>query len=186
MRIFGKILALFALVGLAACLFSCDKTSTFTHCEMLLTLPDDYEKTSGDEPFIIYDKNGFPRVFTTSNAASTDMIFSSEDALITLVRISKEAALEDGIPEFLTQLDFAGYYLSQSGIDAQIELHRDIPYYTYGLTSEEGEDFTILLTFYATPYAYFIISYITTADRAGEQLQSFLEIALDVGFRSID
>ena len=153
---------------------------------MLITLPDKYEETSGDKPFIIYDKNGFPRVFTTSNAASADKLFTSEEAVITLVRISKEAALEDGIPEFLTQLDFAGLYLDENEIEASIELHRDIPYCVYRLTSEEGEDFSVLLTFYATPYAYFINSYITTADRAGELLQSFLEIALDVGFRSID
>lgn len=186
MRFFGKFLGVLLFLSLSLGICSCEGERVFEHCEMLLSLPKDYEEVSTDEPFVIYDSEGMPKVFTTSNSGSLDMAFSDERSVVALTRISKEAGYEDGIPPMLTQLDFASLYLQKSGTVAELKLHSDIPYYSYTVRDGEENAFSFLLTFYATPYSYFIATYITTEDRADSLLSDFLDIAESVGFQNSD
>ncbi len=170
------------LVILIFNLTCCGDKNSYQHCEMIISLPDGYEAVSPDEPFIIYDASGAANIFTLSNVGSIDMAFMDSVSVVSLCRISKEAAYDEGIPPIMSQLEFAKFYLGTSGVVAKVMTHLDIPYYTYTKTSDSGGEFNFLMTFYTTPNAYFIVSYITTADRASAQKESFLDIAERVSF----
>ena len=182
MRAFGKITAIISLLTVILNFFSCGGDNSYRHCEILLSLPEEYESAPPDEPFLIYDASGGANMFLLSSSGSVDMAFTDSVSVISLSRISKEAAYDEGIPPIMSQLEFARYYRSQSGGGTEVMLHSEIPYYTYTKTSDGGGELSFLMTFYATPNAYFIISYITASDRAVSLENSFLDIAADVEF----
>ena len=181
MRAIRRIFIFFAV---AAALFSvsCGDTLAHKHCEIVLNLPKEYESANPKEPFVIEDSRGIPTLLLMSSGASIDMALCDSQSVVALTRISNEAAYEEGISPVLTQLDFARFYMELSNIDSEVKLHSDIPYYTYTVTSNTGEEFKFLATFYRSPYAYFVVLYAAVADVFDGRLRSFLDYASDVGF----
>ncbi len=173
-------LTLFSLLFFVAC----EKPNSFSHCEITLTLPDDFSRVDSAGPFVIYDGEGRATVFSLSSAEGADLTVASDFALVTLSRISKEAAFDEGIPPLLTQLEFAKFYKSLTDVTAEVYKNGDIPYYSYTRESNSGDEFFFLLSFYAVPNAYFVVSFITTADRGEGAFGEFLEYAEGVSFGS--
>ena len=99
------------------------------------------------------------------------------------MRISHEAAVDEGIFPGLTQLEFARFYMKLSGISSEVEIHSGVPYCTYQKLGSDGGSFTFLLSFFQTPNAYFVLSFITTEDNFDSMRPTLFEYISSVGFK---
>lgn len=177
-----RIISLFLAAILLLSLFGCSDVREFRHCEMILRLPRDFSLVEEGEPFVISDGSGKEISFTTSNEKSVDMALCDGNCAVTLVRISTEAAAAAGIFPALSQLEFAKFYIERIlKLDALCQLISDIPYCTYEKRSN-GTDFSFLLSFFRTPNAYFVLSFITTADRFDAMMPTLTEYVVEVKF----
>ena len=177
-RILYFILMLVMLFSLS----SCSDTKKFTHCEITLTLARDFELKPEDEPFLIEDASGIPVAFSVSNEDGIDMALCDGSIAVTLVRISHEAAIKEGIFPGLTQLEFAKFYMNLSNIVSEVQLHEGVPYCTYKKLGGDGSSFTFLLSFFQTPNAYFVLSFITTDDNFDNMKPTLLDYVSAVSF----
>lgn len=160
-RIASLILTLAAVLSLLGC---GEEGVRFTHCEMTLNLPDTFFEVASGEYFVIENCDGEQIAFSAEGAIGTDLSVCNGLVAITLLRLSHEAAAGEGVPPMLTQLDFARFYLTLIEREAEIKLHSGVPYFTYESIGSGGESFTFLLSFFQTPHAYFVLSFITTTD----------------------
>ena len=71
---------------------------------------------------------------------------------------------------------FAEYCLEKSGVDSEVNMYGDIPYFTY-YNSDSGTRLYCVATFYSTPYAYFYVLYATPSAFESEWREQFLSIA---------
>lgn len=177
-----RLLSLIVVICIAFLLVGCSKTKEFQHCEIILNLPADFESVSGEEPFVVTDALGAEVKFTTSNGNQVDLALCDGNSAVTLVRISAEAAAGEGIFPALSQLEFAKFYIENIlKLDTQCQLISDIPYCTYEKRSN-GTEFSFLLAFYRSPDAYFVLTFITTADRFEAMMPTLTEYIRAVRF----
>ena len=135
-----------------ASVFSCGKENVFTHAEFNLTLPDDFYEVESD---------------------TSDMLITNGEVTVAVSRYSYES---DNIPPYLTAEVFAEYCLEKSGVDSEVSMYGDIPYFAY-YNSDSGNTLYCVATFYSTPYAYFYVLYATPAALESEWREQFLTIA---------
>ena len=132
------ILCLVLLVSLM--LPSCSRDVRAEHCEIGIKLNRDFEKIETDGAF--------------------DLSYASDDIIVGISRLSFAAAVADGVPATLDPESFAAVYMSRSGHKEEVLQYGEVPYYTYKVKTDTGS-LTYLATFYKSPYAYFVITFIT-------------------------
>ena len=107
--------------------------------------------------------------FEKYEAADTyDAAYTDGEVIVGVLRLSYDACAAEGIPTTMPPRAFAEYYrtLALSGITAgETRSVGDAVYYTYTATSSLGVSFTYMPTFYFSPYAYFVVTYIVPTER---------------------
>ena len=133
-------------------IFACGRDNVFTHAEFNLPLPKDFYEVE---------------------AENSDMLMTNGEVTVAVTRYSYAS---DKIPSYLTAEVFAGYCLEKSGVDSEVNMYADIPYFTY-YSSQSGSRLYCMVAFYSTPYAYFSVLFATPAELEGEWREQFLVIA---------
>ena len=141
-------LALLLLLSLALCaLVGCKEEAVYGHCELTLDLPGRFEECDAGDAY--------------------DVAYTDGTVIVGILRISYEASSSEGSPTTLTPRKFADRYrtLALEGVETtETREQGDVAYFTYSLSSPGGKGFTYMPTFYFTPYAYFVVTYITPYD----------------------
>lgn len=139
----GRFLSLFLILTLLTAFMSSCKDTTpkgeFTHCELTLVL---------DETFSEEETEDF------------DILLRSGEIAVSLIRISFDAAVKEGIGETYTAKGFAAFFMHKSEKSTELLMHGDVPYYNYTETVS-GADVFYTVTFYRSLSAYFIVAYAT-------------------------
>lgn len=146
------VIAAVLLIALLFSLAGCDKTKPIEYCELGLVLNRDFEP---------YDSDG-----------AFDVAYADGDVIMGIMRYSFVDCEEYGLLSTHTPEKLAEVYLDKSNDNKDIEILKtgDVPYYYY--TSSEG--YVYLVSFYRTPYAYFIITYITPIVKFADEYNSIL------------
>ena len=151
---------LLAVLSLA----SCEREVDARHCELGIILPAGFEKMEAPESF--------------------DLCYSDGTLTVGISRMSYASALEEEIPDSLTARSFAALYSTRSGrTDARISDYGDAVYYTYVDKADDGRLIRYTPTFYKTPYAYFILTFIaeSSAVTLEETLCHTANVYLELG-----
>ena len=129
------LLIIATLLSLASC-----TSREQTYCELGFTLPRGFVQLSAPDDF--------------------DLAFENGNQVIGVRRLSFGAVLEDGMLTTHSPERFAEIYRERIGVNSasDVFMHGDVPYFIYTLYS--GGTYTYMPTFYRTPYAYFIITFI--------------------------
>lgn len=152
-------LLLVAVISLS--LISCgDDEPMLSHAELRMPLDEGYSETESD----VYDA-----------------LYSNGRYMIALTRISFVAGmLGEGIPETLTDVEFAELYLEKCSRDAEI-MTDGVTYVEYSDVSGSDE-FYYLEAFYRSRYAYFVILFVSDAALSKTARADFLDFAKSVYF----
>ena len=150
-----------ALLLVAATLLSCkDAEPIFEHCELGIRLPSEFDPHDSDGAF--------------------DAAWSDGETVVGMYRISFDAAVDQEVPLTLSALGFAEYYLGLTDKTAEIAEYGTVAYYYYLSTAGGGGEYMYLLTFFRTPYSYFIISFISSSEDMENKISDYLELASTV------
>ena len=152
------IIILATLLSLA----SCKKENVVEYCELGIILDKDFE---------VYDTDG-----------AFNVAYSNGKTMVGITRLSFVDCEEQGFLTTFTPRKLAEVYLGKldKQIDGSIEVHGDVPYFTYTDLGSDGASYFYMPTFYRTPYAYFIITFITPKVRESEGRVEFLQYASTV------
>ena len=137
----GKVISLILVAVLL--LTSCSEQKRYGHCEMFIRLSDDFYE---------YDSGGV-----------YDVAYTDGGMVVGILRISYDVCIDEDIPANMSPIYFAPLYKELALSDADVsELreHGDVPYYVYTTNASGDSSHTYVATFYFTPYAYFVITYI--------------------------
>lgn len=136
---------------------SCKKENVVEYCELGIILDKDFE---------VYDTDG-----------AFNVAYSNGKTMVGITRLSFVDCEEQGFLSTFTPRKLAEVYLGKLGkqIDGGIEVHGDVPYFTYTDVGSDGSSYFYMPTFYRTPYAYFIITFITPKAREAEGRVEFLQ-----------
>ena len=154
-------LAVLLILSLSLSLASCQEEKAHQYCELGIVLPRSFKKSKTQENF--------------------DLALSDGRIFVGMLRISLAAASEAQIPTTMSPLKLAEYYLDETfsgAVIPEIMTEGDIPYYSY--TSGTDTKHLYVQTFYVTPYAYFIITFITPESTSEEILEEILGYASTV------
>ena len=153
-----KALSFILLICFLSCLFSCqEKMKNVSYCEFGLSLPSYLE---------VYDSGG-----------SFDLALKSEDLVVGIVRLSFEAAIDDGIPSTLSPLKFASLYrdlIEREDISTEPVQVGDVVYFTY-TSDENGSELVYMPTFFKSFYAYFVVMFIGVSTDVESHVERCLE-----------
>lgn len=130
------LLIIATLLSLTAC-----TSRKQTYCEIGFTLPRGFVELSAPDDF--------------------DLAFENGDQIIGIRRLSFGAVMEDGMLTTYLPQQLAEIYRERIGVNgaSDVSMNGDVPYFVYTLYSTGGT-YTYMPTFYRTPYAYFIITFI--------------------------
>ena len=142
---------LLLVVIAASVLFGCKKDvkkRVYGHCELTLDLP--------------------PRFSDYDSGDTYDAAYSDGEVLVGFLRLSFDVCRTEGIPTTMSPRAFADHYyrtVALEGIEVgETRSDGDVVYYTYELSTESGKGYTYMPTFYFTPYAYFIVTYVVPSE----------------------
>ena len=155
-----KIRALISLVISIAVLTSfigCSKEQRVEYCELGIILPKEFRE---------YDSGG-----------AYSIAYSDGKTVVGIARYSFVDCEEYGLHSTYTPLKLANVYLDMLDrtVDETVKKQGDVPYFTYTETAEDGSQYFYMPTFYRTPYAYFVITFITPKIREVQGRVEFLE-----------
>ena len=141
---------------------SCKKENVVEYCELGIILDKDFE---------VYDTDG-----------AFNVAYSNGKTMVGITRLSFVDCEEQGFLSTFTPRKLAEVYLGKLGkqIDGGIEVRGDVPFFTYTDVGSDGSSYFYMPTFYRTPYAYFIITFITPKAREAEGRVEFLQYASTV------
>ena len=133
---------IFVLFLILATVFlgSCSREARLEHCELGILLPDEFRE---------YDPQG-----------AYDAAYACDNTIVGMTRISFEAAALDGVASTLEVSKFASIYKTGYGHEGRVRYYGDVPYYSYTVDTDTAS-LTYYHTFFKTPYAYYIITFIT-------------------------
>ena len=151
---FLLILSIFSAVA-------CSGERVFEHCELGIRLPRAFKEKEAREGF--------------------DLEASDGHISVGITRFSFDAVIKDGILATHTPLKFAEVYqgLIEAATVGPLRESGDIPYFIYRETTAAGEVF-FMPTFYRTPYAYFVITFVSQSDITDSMLDELLGYAKSV------
>ncbi len=149
-----KLLAAILAALTVLALFSCSD-EPYGHAELVLDLPDEYEKIELE---------------------NFDAAYQTDISVVGIVRISFNAAFNNGIPDTLMPDKFGEFYMKNVGRDVDIETRGDIAYCEY--TDELGgvKQFYVS-AFFRSKYAYFIVMFACPEEFSEEMRPLFLSYA---------
>ena len=156
MRIKGFLSALLILAMLLA-LPSCNRDRRVEYCELGIILPKDFDE---------YDSDG-----------AYNIAYSDGKTIVGIARYSFVDCEEYGLLTTFTPMKLAEVYLDMMDrtVDETVKKQGDVPYFTYTETADDGSQYFYMPTFYRTPYAYFVITFITPKVREVQGRVEFLE-----------
>ena len=157
-----RALALLVLIALVFSLSSCKKEKRIEYCELGIVLTKDFEE---------YDSKG-----------AFSIAYSDGDTIVGMSRYSFVDCEEVGLLSTYTPKKLATVYLEMMHrqVDEKVTVVGDVPYFTYTETDSDGNQYFYMPTFYRTPFAYFIITYITPKAREADGRVEFLKYAQSV------
>ena len=144
---------LLILTFLLSFLISCEREKSFTHCELTLVLDDGFEESESED---------------------FDLLISNGDIAVSLIRISFDAALKQGIPDNYSVEKFATFFMTKSEKSDSLSEHGDVPYYSY-TERVNGRELFYTVTFYRSYNAYFVVAYATDSENREKYEKSFLD-----------
>lgn len=153
-----KTLAIILLLSTLFTLISCKKEK-YEYCEFGLRLTKDYEETDLPDTF--------------------DKAYKNDSVLIGINRLSFDACLENGLLPTHTPKKLATIYnekIANTDDVSQVFVSGDVPFFTYKRFSD-GMEYLYVATFYASQYAYFVVTFITPNTNETELVEEFLRIA---------
>jgi hypothetical protein len=129
---------------------SCSHERRVEYCELGIVLTDD---------FITYESEG-----------AFNVAYSDGSVIVGISRYSFVDCIDVGLLTTYTPMKLAEVYLEMLDrtVDEGVTRRGDVPYFTYTDTAEDGSSFFYMPTFYRTPYAYFVITFITPKVREAE------------------
>ena len=156
MRIKGFLSALLILAMLLT-LPSCNRDKRVEYCELGIILPKDFDE---------YDSGG-----------AYNIAYSDGKTIVGIARYSFVDCEGYGLLTTFTPMKLAEVYLDMMDrtVDETVKKQGDVPYFTYTETAEDGSQYFYMPTFYRTPYAYFVITFITPKVREVQGRVEFLE-----------
>ena len=156
MRIKGFLSALLILAMLLT-LPSCNRDRRVEYCELGIILPKDFDE---------YDSGG-----------AYNIAYSDGKTIVGIARYSFVDCEEYGLLTTFTPMKLAEVYLDMMDrtVDETVKKQGDVPYFTYTETADDGSQYFYMPTFYRTPYAYFVITFITPKVREVQGRVEFLE-----------
>lgn len=136
---------------------SCSKTQRVEYCELGIILTKDFEP---------YDAEG-----------AFNVAYSNGEVIVGIARYSFVDCESLGFLTTYTPKRFASVYLEMMDrtVDESVRLRGDVPYFTYTETASDGSRYFYMPTFYRTPFAYFVITFITPKTREAEGRVEFFE-----------
>ena len=152
-----KIIPFILILAIVVSLASCQKDKRVEYCELGIVLPKE---------FTPYDSDG-----------AFNVAYSDGNSIVGILRYSFVDCDELGIATTFTPYKFAGVYLDMLDrqVDTPVKEHGDVPYFTYTVTKDDGSRYFYMPTFYRTPYAYFVITFITPKAREDAGRAEFLQ-----------
>ena len=153
-----KLLIAFLLILSTLTATACSGDRAFEYCELGIRLPRSFKEREAREGFDLEVSDGYITVGIT--------------------RYSFDAVIKDGILATHTPLKFAEVYkgLMEGVPVGPIRESGDIPYFIYKGASASGEAY-YMPTFYRTPYAYFVITFVSSSDISDRTREQFLAYA---------
>ena len=155
---------LLLLVSLLPFCIGCKKKlvePVYGHCEGTIELPPSFSVYEAGDAY--------------------DVAYSDGTVVVGILRLSYAAMESEGVPSSMSPKAFADKYyrvVALEGITAtETRELGDVIYYTYELPGELGTSYTYMPTFYFTPYAYFVITYIVPSERFEEKKGALLGYA---------
>ena len=150
-------ISLILILSLLLSLASCSKEQRVEYCELGIVLTDD---------FTSYDSDG-----------AFNVAYSDGKVIVGIARYSFVNCEELGLLSTYTPNKLANVYLEMMArtVDESVNKHGDVPYFSYTETAEDGSQFFYMPTFYRTPYAYFVITFITPKSREDEGRAEFFK-----------
>ena len=152
-----KLVSILLLIVLSVSLFSCNKGKRVEYCELGLVLTKDFDA---------YDSEG-----------AFSVAYSDGNTIVGISRYSFVDCEELGLLTTYTPTKLAEVYLDMMdrAVDEGVKRHGDVPYFTYTGSAEDGSSYFYMPTFYRTPYAYFVITFITPKSREVEGRVEFFD-----------
>lgn len=154
--------SLVSLLLILSLLFSCSDERSFNHCELYITLPEDFEDVGSSDSF--------------------DLLLSNGEVSVGIARISFTAGYNQGIPDTLTDKAFGEFFIKQSGKSLTVYTYGGVPYVSY-TEIQDGEPYYCLASFYRSLHAYFFILYSTDGALEDKWREDFLKFATGVSFK---
>ena len=144
------------IISIVTSFVSC-KSANVEYCELGIVLTNDFGS---------YDSDG-----------AFNVAYSDGNTIVGIARYSFVDCIELGLLTTYTPRKLAEVYLDMMDrtVDEGIKVHGDVPYFTYTESAEDGSSFFYMPTFYRTPYAYFVITFITPKSREAQGRVEFLE-----------
>ena len=124
----------------------------FSHAELAVPLPDSFYETE-EENF--------------------DAAFTDGESIVTIVRISFDAALAEGIVGSLTPTEFGRYWVKKCGRGVGIQHSNGVSYCVY----RDGLGYFYLESFFRSEYAYFVVLFAGNEEREEILTTEFLSYA---------
>lgn len=136
---------------------SCNRDRRVEYCELGIILPKDFDE---------YDSGGVYNI-----------AYSDGKTIVGIARYSFVDCEEYGLLTTFTPMKLAEVYLDMMDrtVDETVKKQGDVPYFTYTETADDGSQYFYMPTFYRTPYAYFVITFITPKVREVQGRVEFLE-----------
>jgi hypothetical protein len=143
-------IAITLLLTLLFSFSSCSNARKIEYCELGIVLTKDFEE---------YDSEG-----------SFSVAYSDGNTIVGISRYSFVDCEQLGLLTTFTPLKLANVYLDMMDrtVDEKVKQHGDVPYFTYTQTDKDGVSYFYMPSFYRTPYAYFVITFITPKSREAE------------------
>ena len=155
-----RFLSFVLFTALLLSLLSCaDEDTVIVHCEFRLSLPNGYDELESD----VYD-----------------VLVTNGEYMIAVTRISFWGGMHEGIPQTMSEVEFAEFYLEKCSRNANI-IKDGVTYAEYYSENGEAEHFC-LEAFYRSPDAYFVVLFASHVSREETARPVFLDLAEEVTF----
>ena len=157
MKKINLFISILLILALSVSLCSCSHDKRVEYCELGIILTEDFEPYDSDGAFSI--------------------AYSDGNVIVGIARYSFVDCEEVGLLTTYTPLKLANVYLEKLSktVDEKVKSRGDVPYFSYTETTLDGSQYLYMPTFYRTPYAYFVITFITPKIRESEGRVEFFK-----------
>ena len=155
-----RIISFLLFVFVFLSLFSCSE-NVYGHAELVIPLADSYE---------------------ACEAENLDAAYEDGESVVGIIRISFDAAFNQGIPDSYMPEAFGKFYMKMAGRgNALIQRSGELAFAEY-TDSQNSEGYYYLTAFYRSRYAYFVVLFSTEDSLREEKRAEFLSYAESVNF----